>query len=123
MNPCSTPKLSSNTFTIGAKQLVVQLALDIIDSVPSITSSLTPSTTVLTSPVAGAEITTFLAPASKCIAAFEASVKIPVLSKTTSTPIAPQGNAFGSLSANALIFLPLIIKCSASEETVPGNLP
>ena len=123
MKPCSTPKASSKTFTIGAKQLVVQLALDIMVSVPSITSLLTPKTTVFTSPVAGAEITTFFAPASKCIAALAASVKIPVLSKTTSTPIAPHGNNFGSRSANALIFWPLMIKCSASEVTVPGNFP
>ena len=89
---------------MGAKQLVVQLAFDMIFSVPSITCSFTPKTTVFTSPVAGAEITTFLAPASICIEALEASVNIPVLSRTTSTPIAPHGKALGSRSANALIF-------------------
>ena len=104
IKPCSTPKASSNTLTIGARQLVVQLAFDKIVSVPSITSSLTPKTIVLTSPVAGAEITTFFAPASMCILAFAASVKIPVLSKTTSTPMAPHGKALGSRSAKALIF-------------------
>ena len=64
MKPLSTPKASSNTFTIGAKQLVVQDALLMIVSVPSRMLSLTPKTTVLQSPVAGAEITTFFAPAS-----------------------------------------------------------
>ena len=28
IRPCSTPKLSSSTFTIGTKQFVVQLALE-----------------------------------------------------------------------------------------------
>jgi hypothetical protein len=49
-------------------------------------------------PLAGAEITTFFAPAAICVPAFSSVVNIPVDSITTSTPNLPQGNALGSLS-------------------------
>ena len=99
IKPSAMPKFSSITLTIGAKQLVVHEALLMMVSVPSKISSLTPKTMVLRFPVAGAEITTFLAPACKCKPAFSSEVKKPVLSKTTSTPKSPQGRALGSLSA------------------------
>jgi len=67
MRPLSTPKASSSTFTSGARQLVVQLALETTFSSPVRISSLTPSTTMAsTSLLAGALMTTWSAPASRC---------------------------------------------------------
>ena len=64
MRAFSIPKLSSRTFITGAIQFVVQEALDKILSSSVTVSSLTPITIVLApSPLAGAEITTFSAPA------------------------------------------------------------
>jgi hypothetical protein len=48
--------------------------------------------------VAGAEMITFLAPASRCFAAPSRAVKKPVDSTTTSTPSSLQGSADGSRS-------------------------
>ena len=45
-------------------------------------SSLTPMTIVMSSPLAGAEMMTFVAPASRCALALSASVKRPVDSMT-----------------------------------------
>ena len=53
--------------------------------------------------VAGAEITTFFAPASMCFCASSRFVKKPVDSSTTSTPRSPHGSAAGSRSASILI--------------------
>ena len=53
-----------NALAMGAKQFVVQEAAEIILSSGVSVSSLTLKTTVLRSLPAGAEITTFLAPAS-----------------------------------------------------------
>ena len=64
----------------------------------------TPWTTVKSTSFAGADIITFLAPASICLPAEFLSKKKPVHSKTTSAPIFPQGNLDGSLSAKTLIF-------------------
>jgi len=57
--------LSFNTLAIGAKQLVVQDALDTIVSVGFTDLWLTPITNIGAS-ADGAEITTFLAPALMC---------------------------------------------------------
>ena len=60
ITPCSTPKESLITLTMVAKQLVVHEALEIILWLAlSYRCSLTPRTTVRSSPRAGAEITTF----------------------------------------------------------------
>ncbi len=80
-------------------------------------SSLTPITTVMSSPVAGAEITTFFAPASRCLAAASRLVKIPVDSITTSTPRSFHGNVAGSRTANPLNGLPSTTMSSSVEET------
>ena len=56
-------KFSKTTLVIGAKQLVVQDALERMSCSAESSSSFTPRTMVLTSPLAGAEIITFLAPA------------------------------------------------------------
>src|SRR6185437_14695161 len=62
-------------------------------------------TMVTSSSVAGAEMMTFLAPASRCLRASAALVKKPVDSITTSTPSAPQGRLAAPLSARLFIGL------------------
>ena len=66
-----------------------------IVSLPSKVSWFTLYTIVLTPSPAGAEITTFLAPALMCALAFSLLVKNPVDSTTTSTPNLPQGKSSG----------------------------
>ena len=87
INPHSIPKLSCRTFTTGARQLVVQEALDKVFSLPVRTLSLTPITIVASSsPFAGADRITFLAPeVSRCFSSASLLVKIPVDSRTMST--------------------------------------
>ena len=81
------PKRSCSTLAMGARQLVVQDALEITVMPGLIVFSLTPNTMVASTPSAGAEIRTFLAPAPS-ISACAASllVKRPVHSIATSTP-------------------------------------
>jgi hypothetical protein len=62
--------LSFNTFATGDKQFVVHEAPETIVSSAVKVLWLTPYTIVFKSPVAGAEIITFLAPASMCAWAF-----------------------------------------------------
>ena len=63
MRPLTTPKLSRITLEAGAKQLVVQEALEMTLCLErSNLSSLTPITTVISSLEAGAEMMTFFAP-------------------------------------------------------------
>ena len=123
MNPFSIPNLSFNTLAIGAKQLVVHEAPEITVSVPSKISLLVLNTTVFKSPVAGAEITTFLAPASKCNPAFSCEVKKPVHSSTTSTPNSYHGKSAGFLSVVALISCPLTTRAPSLTSISPLNLP
>ena len=63
----------------------------------------------MSSSVAGAEITTFFAPAVMCLLASAALVKIPVDSTTTSTPNLPQGIFAGSRSGVTAIVLPATV--------------
>ena len=64
MKPCSIVSSSCSTFAIGATQFVVQEAFEtMLCAEASYSSSLTPSTTVTSGSVAGAEISTFFAPA------------------------------------------------------------
>ena len=60
----------------------------------------------MSSPLAGAEMMTFLAPALRWALAFSASVKRPVDSMTMSTPRSFQGRAAGSFSARMAISRP-----------------
>src|SRR5690625_3431956 len=90
MSPRLMPKASLRTLAIGATQLVVQEALEMMSCVAgSYLSSFTPRTMVMSSPLAGAEMTTFLAPASMCFLASSALVKMPVDSMTTYAQVAP----------------------------------
>src|ERR687893_104014 len=107
IRPCRMPRASLSTLAIGPRQLVVQEAQEITVWEPSSLESLTPSTTVRSSPLAGAEMITFLAPpSSTCLRASAALVNKPVDSSTTSTPKSPHGSAPGSRSANTLMVLP-----------------
>ena len=51
----------------------------------------------MSSPLAGAEITTFFAPAARCLSASGRVVKRPVLSSTRSTPSAFHGSFYSSV--------------------------
>src|SRR5205807_2977624 len=116
-----------------ARQLVVQLALEMIVCLPaSYFSWLTPMTTVMSSPLAGAEMMTLRAPAWRWPRAFSASVNRPVDSITYSTPSCFHGSAAGpSLTARHLIRWPLTINTSSSTDadddfsvaTSPRNRP
>ena len=124
MKPRFTPKLSTSTLAIGARQLVVQLALLITSCwALSYISSLTPRQMVTSGPLAGALMMTFLAPASRCLAAAARSVKRPVDSMTTSAPSSFQGSLAGSVSLITRMRLPSMIRASLSTSTVPPNTP
>ncbi len=60
----------------------------------------------MSSPLAGAEMMTFDAPASTCLRASSADVNIPVDSTTTVAPTDAQGRSAGSLSAKTGIDVP-----------------
>ena len=115
------PKASCSTLTIGAKQLVVQEALDtILCCSLSYAPSLTPSTIVKSTLLAGAEMMTLLAPPWRCPAALSPSVKMPVDSTTRSTPISDQGILAGSRSEKTLMLRPSIRRSPLSASTCPG---
>jgi hypothetical protein len=117
------PKLSWSTFARGATELVVQDPLEnTSDAVGSRFASLTPSTKVGTSPLAGAEMITFLAPPLRWASAFGPSAKNPVDSITTSAPTEPHGMAAGSRWANTLRMLSPIVMVSPSTPT-PSRCP
>src|SRR5262249_23694931 len=99
-----------------ARQFVVQLALEImLCRAASYFSWLTPITTVMSSPLAGAEMITFFAPAVMWPFVFSASVNRPVDSTTYSTPSCFHGSAAGpSLTARHLILWPLTTSVSSS---------
>ena len=74
--PRLMPKLSFNTLATGARQLVVHDAFEMMWWLAwSYLPSLTPRQMVMSSPLAGAEMMTFLAPAVMCALALSASVK------------------------------------------------
>src|SRR5690606_18256094 len=64
IRPSSIPQLSCSTLAIGARQLVVQEALDTNTISDVYESSFTPMTNIGVSSLEGADIITFLAPAS-----------------------------------------------------------
>jgi hypothetical protein len=106
------------TLTTGARQLVVQLALEMMLCLAgSYLSWLTPSTRVMSSLVAGAEMMTFFTVAPRCALALVASVKWPVDSTTICAPTEAQGSLAGSRSAQTLIFLP-----STEMKSSPADL-
>src|SRR5438105_15613919 len=90
-------KLSCTTLVTGARQLVVQEALEIMLCLAgSYMPSFTPSTMVMSSLVAGAERITFFTEPRQCLRASSALVNLPVHSITTSAPTLGQSSAEGS---------------------------
>src|SRR5271163_3347042 len=115
MMPEAMPKVSWSTLTRGARQLVVQLALEItLCLAASYLSSLTPRTMVMSSLEAGAEMMTFLTVLPRWALAFSASVKKPVDSTTISAPTEAQSSLAGSRPAQTLMCLP-----STATKSVP----
>ncbi len=118
------PKLSSSTLAIGATQFVVQEALDSTWCASgSYASSLTPITIVMSSSLAGAEMMTFFAPASRWALAVDPVVNRPVDSITTSTPSSRHGSLAGSRSARILIDLAPAWMVSPDTDTSCGRVP
>ncbi len=104
MKPRSIVYASCRSFATGATQFVVHDALEMMSCCSgSYSRSLTPRTSVMSGSVAGAEMTTFFAPASRCFCASSRFVKCPVDSIATSTPSSPHGRFAGSLSETNLI--------------------
>src|SRR6266404_5705664 len=97
--PFTILKWSFTTFATGARQLVVQDALEMMLSLAGLyLSSFTPRTIVMSSPLAGAEMITFLTGPRKCFFASSALVNLPVDSMTTCAPTLSHGMAPGSFS-------------------------
>ena len=116
MRPVSIPMPSfSSTCTTGARQLVVQDAFETMWCFAgSYSPSLTPISRVFTSPLPGAEMITFFAPAARWPFAFSESVKSPVDSITYSAPSSFHGSWLGSLAA--------MTHLTASEPTTSTSL-
>src|SRR6202162_4355445 len=124
IRPLTIPKLSSSTLAIGATQFVVHEALDTMWCVAgSYASSFTPITTVMSSSLAGAEMMTFFAPASRCARAVGPVVNRPVDSITTSTPRSRHGSLAGSRSARILIDLSPTRMVSPDTDTSSARVP
>ncbi len=118
------PIESLRALASGARQFVVQDAFEMMwCAAGSYWSLFTPMTKVASSFFAGAEMMTFLAPASMCALALVASVKKPVDSMTMSAPSSPQGRFAGSRSASARIFWPSTMMLSSSKSTDFGKRP
>src|SRR5258708_5565979 len=124
MVPLTILNASFTTLTIGARQLVVQEALEImLCFAGSYLSWLTPSTRVTSSFFAGAEMMTFFTVPRRCFLASSALVKCPVDSITTCAPTLSHGSAPGSRSLKTLIVLPSTVMPSGPAETLLGRLP
>ena len=78
MNPFCIPNLSFTTLITGAREFVGHEAIDMMLCVLSVyLESFTPKRMVMSTPLAGAEMITFFAPASICFLALFASVNLP----------------------------------------------
>ena len=132
INPRLIDEFVIATLAAGARPLVVQEAFDMTWCLAgSYLSSLTPSTTVRSSPSAGDEMITFLAP--PLVMWFSAPLTVftflidaiflysekPVPSMTISTPRSPQGILAGSVSLKAFTGLPSISIRLRPLSTVP----
>ncbi len=101
MSPCSRPNRSCSSLDMGARQLVVQEALEMtVCWEASNTSSFTPMQIMASESPDGAEMMTRLAPPCRCAAALSRAVKMPVDSMTTSTPCSPHGISAGSFDSS-----------------------
>src|SRR6266542_4623168 len=124
MVPLTILKLSLITFTMGARQLVVHDAFEMMLCLAgSYLSWFTPRTMVTSSFFAGAEMTTFLTGPRRCFLASSALVNLPVDSITTCTPTDSHGRAAGSFSLKTLMVLPSTVMLSAPALTWFDRLP
>jgi len=124
IKPSLIPHLSLTILAKGARQLVVQEALETMFISDVNWSVFTPTTKVgVSASLPGAERITFFAPPLKCLPAEASSKKIPVDSQTTSTPCLPQGTFPWSNSVKNLTFYPFTRSPSSNYSTVPSNLP
>mmetsp|Transcript_8089 Transcript_8089/g.18341 ORF Transcript_8089/g.18341 Transcript_8089/m.18341 type:complete len:342 (+) Transcript_8089:276-1301(+) len=124
--PLTTPNSASSTLTNGARQLVVHEALEMMGACGSKSSSaLTPMTYVgMSSPFAGAVMSTFLAPASMCLPAPLESRNTPVPSMMRSTFMSFHGSCAGSRLATTLISFPSTVNVSSSTILISAsNVP
>ena len=108
MRPFTMPNFSLSTFATGARQLVVQEALETI-CCPAYVLAFTPHTNIGVSSLEGADITTYFAPASMWACDFSLVRKRPVDSTTYSAPTAPHAISAGFLQAVTRISLPFTI--------------
>src|SRR5512146_1830996 len=108
---------------MGATQLVVQLAQEMIDACLT-GGALTRWTTVGTSSVfAGEDKMTYLAPALMCFSNSTFVLNAPVHSNTTSIPNLPHGSFSGSISENTRHVVPSTTNRSVNARTFLRDLP
>merc|ERR1711970_421558 len=122
IRPSSRPKLSLMTLATGARQLVVQEALDTTCRLGSYFSWFTPITNMGAS-AEGAEMMTFFAPPLAWASALLVVVNTPVDSTMYSAPAPAQLMLAGSRSLKTVILLPLTYRNLPSSFTSPLNLP
>src|SRR5689334_2995603 len=109
MVPLWILKVSCRTLATGARQFVVHEALEMMLCFPgSYLPSFTPSTMVMSSFFAGAEMMTFFTGPRRWALAFSASVNFPVDSITTCAPTDSQLMAAGSFSEKTFMGFPSI---------------
>src|ERR1035437_951049 len=124
IEPFSMPHLSWITLAIGARQLVVQEAFEMMLWWAAMyLSSFTPSTMVMSSPVAGAEMMTFLTEPRRWALAASALVKKPVDSTTIWAPRLDQSISAGFLMLKTLMDLPLTRISPSPALTSACSLP
>ena len=123
MKPCTIPNCSSSTLATGAKQFVVHEPTESTVSLAAISASFTPYTIVLQLSLAGAEISTFLAPCAKCLLASAALFILPVHSSTISTPSFAQSSCATSRVWVMVIGPCPIFMLSPSWVTSPRKRP
>ena len=124
IRPRSIPKVSSSTLATGARQFVVQEALERMKCFAgSNVFSLTPMTKVPSSPFAGAEMITRFAPAAMCFPAPSRSVYLPEDSMTISTPSFPHGRSAASLHARTWTSLPFTTMAFSFTSTDASKRP
>mmetsp|Transcript_94596 Transcript_94596/g.173371 ORF Transcript_94596/g.173371 Transcript_94596/m.173371 type:complete len:218 (+) Transcript_94596:83-736(+) len=123
IKPSTTPKLSLSTFVSGAKQFVVQDALETTVSVLLYSVWFTPTTYMGTASLGGAEMMTFWAPPLMCNSAFSFCVNTPVDSQTNFAPVSPHGICVGSFSWKTAIGLPHTIRNSLPPSVLISTVP
>src|SRR5690606_3049027 len=123
IRPSSIPQLSLTTFAKGARQLVVQEALETKTISGVNLDSFTPITNIGVSSLEGADITTLLAPASICPWAVSLVKNNPVDSTMISAPTSSHLRLAGLFSAVTRISCPLTTNLPSLTSTSPLNCP